>query len=411
MPVVEIEPGQAGVTVLPPDPADVTIQASGSDQVVLRWAIPQTALNTDKFIALIRQASQTDGTATWPNSTLLRKVEARTNYASLPLIEGEYLVKFESEFGQRSANAKSAVISLPAPIPRLDIQTRREDQDTPPFKGVKDGVFYDSDLDGLVLGGASTLSTVSTVDDVVDFDELSSVDDLSLIVAFGERLPSGEYYFENVLDLGGVFSVLFERKLTTRGIYPDALIDDRTEFIDRWSDVDGDLADNTSADLFFRTSDQATVDQFFLLEDGDFLLLEDGDKIETESDIDFGAWTPMESGRYTGRQFQFRTNLQTFASDQTPIVDELGFTVQLESRTESSATIASGAGAKTVTFAKAFYQAPGIGITSSNLAAGDYYEITSPSASQFTITFKNRFNIAIDRNFQYQATGFGTAET
>jgi hypothetical protein len=64
-----------------------------------------------------------------------------------------------------------------------------------------------------------------------------------------------------------------------------------------------------------------------------------------------------------------------------------------------------------VTFAKAFYQAPGIGITASNLAAGDYYEITSPSASQFTITFKDRFNAAIDRNFQYQATGFGTAET
>ena len=411
VPVVEIEPGQSGVTVLPPDPADVTIQASGSDQVVLRWAIPQTALNTDKFVAVIRQASQTDGTATWPNSTLLRTVEARTNYASLPLIEGEYLVKFESEFGQRSANAKSAVISLPAPIPRFDIQTRREDQDSPPFRGIKDGVFYDSDLDGLVLGGASTLSTVSTVDDVVDFDELSSVDDLSLIVLFGDRLPSGEYYFENVLDLGGVFSVLFERKLTTRGIYPDALIDDRTEFIDRWSDVDGDLADNTSADLFFRTSDQATVDQFFLLEDGDFLLLEDGDKIETESDIDFGAWTPMESGRYTGRQFQFRANLKTFASDQTPIVDELGFTVQLESRTESSATIASGAGAKTVTFAKAFYQAPSIGITAANLAAGDYYEITSPSASQFTITFKNFNNVAIDRNFQYQATGFGTEET
>ena len=64
-----------------------------------------------------------------------------------------------------------------------------------------------------------------------------------------------------------------------------------------------------------------------------------------------------------------------------------------------------------MTFAKAFYQAPGIGITASNLELGDYYEITSPSASQFTITFKNFNNVAIDRNFQYQATGFGTEET
>ena len=188
-------------------------------------------------------------------------------------------------------------------------------------------------------------------------------------------------------------------------------VDTCTALLDTWSDFDGELADDTTAELYFRTSDQATTDEELLLEDGSFFLLEDGtDKIQMESDIDFGAWTPMESGRYTGRQFQFMVELRTFRVDQTPLVDELGYTLQFDLRTESSATIASGAGAKVVTFADAFYQEPGIGITASNLASGDYYEVTSTSRTGFTITFFDSTDTAIDRNFQYQAVGYGTEQ-
>jgi hypothetical protein len=119
----------------------------------------------------------------------------------------------------------------------------------------------------------------------------------------------------------------------------------------------------------------------------------------------------MESGRFTGRQFQFKAELSAAHVDQTPLVDELGYTMQLESRTESSATTASGAGAKAVTFANAFYQEPSVGITAFNLASGDYYEVTSTTRTGFTVTFKNSSNAAIDRNFQYQAVGYGTEQT
>lgn len=397
-PVPGIDPSSPNRVLLPPDPDNATIQAT-ADQAILRWTIPPTELNTSKFIAIIRHTTQTDGTGEWPNSTLLRRVEARSNYAVLPLIEGEYLLKFESEEGQRSLNARSAVIDLPNPVPRLDIQVRREDQDSPPYQGNKVGTFYSTEYDGLVLDGDASF------DDVANVDQLSSVDFL------GTRLASGQYYFNNVLDLGGVFSVVFERKLTTRGLYPQELIDERNELIDRWTDVDGTVADDTTVDLWFRTSNQATVDDHLLLEDGGFLLLEDGGKIEMESNIDFGEWTPMESGRYTGRQFQFKAELQALHIDQTPIVDEIGYTMQMESRTESSATIASGASAKDVTFDKAFYQTPSISITAANLASGDYYEITSATRTGFVITFYDSGNAAIDRSFQYQATGYGTEET
>ena len=400
VPVSDIDPEDPDAVLLPPSPTDVTIQAIEGDQAILRWKIPPTGLNTTNFLAIIRHAPQLDGTGEWPNSTLLRNVKAQTNFAMLPLIEGEYLIKFEDEAGQRSATASSAVIDLPNPIPRLNIQVRREDQDSPPFQGDKVGVFYNTDYDGLVLDGDET------------FDDVGDLDDLDTMDFIGTRLSSGEYFFNNVLDLGGKFSVLFTRKLTTRGLYPKDAIDDRIELLDRWSDFDGDIPDDTSAELYFRTSDQATTDEELLLENDDFFLMEDGtDKIQMESDIDFGEWIPMESGRFTGRQFQFKCELTSDHTDQTPIVDELGFTMQLESRTESSATISSGFTAKSVTFTNAFYQAPSLGITASNLASGDYYEVTSVSGTGFTITFKNSSNVVINRDFQYQAVGYGTLET
>ena len=384
--------------IIPPSPIDVTIQATGNDQVILRWDIPGTNQNTDEFIAVIRHAPQTDGTGEWANSTLLRRVKARTNYALLPLIEGEYLVKFENNQAQRSSIARSAVLDLPNPIPRLSIETRREDLDVPSFQGDKVDVFYNSEYDGLILDGDRRF------DDVVDVDALSDFDFI------GNLLSSGRYYFNSVLDLGGVFNVLFERNLSVRGLYPANAIDKRNELIDRWTDFDGALADDTTANVFFRTSNQATTDEELLLEDADFFLLEDGNKIQMESDIDFGPWIPMESGRYSGRQFQFKVELQSFHSDQTPLIEELGYVMQLESRTESSATIASGEAAKAVTFTNAFYQEPNVGITAFNLATGDYYEVTSTSRTGFTVTFYNSSNTAVDRNFQYQAVGYGTQQ-
>ncbi len=399
VPAPDVDPDDEDGVIRPPIPRDVTIQAIEGDQAILRWKIGPTGLNKNNFLAIIRHASEVDGTGEWPNSTLLRDVKAQTNSATLPLIEGEYLIKFQDENGQRSLEAASAVIDLPNKLPRLDIQVRREDQDSPPFQGEKVDVLFSDEYDGLVLDGDEEF------DDVVDLDELSDFD------FFGTRLAAGEYFFNNILDLGGVFSVLFTRKLTTRGLYPANSVDDREELIDRWSDFDGLIPDDTSADVYFRTSNQATVDEQLLLEDDDFFLLEDDNKIEMESDIDFGPWIPMESGRFTGRQFQFKCELSSTHIDQTPVVDELGFTMQMEVRTESSTTIASGAAAKVVTFTNAFYQEPSIGITASNLASGDYYEVTSASGSGFTITFYDSSNTAISRNFQYQAVGYGTEQT
>lgn len=408
VPVPDVNPDNPNAVLLPPVPSDVTLQAIEGDQVILRWKIPPTGLNKNNLLALIRHAPQVDGTGEWPNSTLLTEVTAQTTSVVLPLIEGEYLVKFQDENGQRSPSAASAVIDLPNALPRLNIDTRREDLDLPPFQGNKDGVFYSEEYDGLVLDGDADFDSLTDVNTLTTSErQYETIDDM-----VGTRLAAGEYFFRDTLDLGGVFNVVFTRKMTSSGLYPEDTFDDRIELIDRWSDIDGDIPDDTTADMYFRTSDQATVNEQLLLEDGDFFLLEDGtNKIEMESDIDFGDWVPMESGRFTARQFQFKAALASSHIDQTPVVTELGYIMQMESRTEKSVTILSGAAAKVVTFTNAFYEEPGIGITAFNLDTGDYYVVSSASRTGFTIAFFNDSGDPISRQFQYQAVGFGTEQT
>ena len=89
------------------------------------------------------------------------------------------------------------------------------------------------------------------------------------------------------------------------------------------------------------------------------------------------------------------------------MVDELGYEILFQNRTESVATTSGGSNPKVITFDKAFYQTPNLGITASNMATGDYYVISSQSRTGFSITFFNSSNSAIDRAFAYHANGFG----
>ena len=50
---------------------------------------------------------------------------------------------------------------------------------------------------------------------------------------------------------------------------------------------------------------------------------------------------------------------------------------------------------------------PSVGINAQNMASGDYFEVSSISGTGFTVHFKNSSNASIDRNFTYQAVGFG----
>ena len=43
------------------------------------------------------------------------------------------------------------------------------------------------------------------------------------------------------------------------------------------------------------------------------------------------------------------------------------------------------------------------------MASGDFFELSNISGTGFTVHFKNSSNNSVDRNFTYQAVGFGKA--
>tara|TARA_B100001093_G_scaffold142651_1_gene135094 strand:- start:3737 stop:4876 length:1140 start_codon:yes stop_codon:yes gene_type:complete len=375
----------------------MSIQVTTTNEVILKWKFPTDfGGNPEEFTAIIRHSTFTDGTALWPNSTFLREVSATTDYVIMPLVNGTYMVKFKDAEGDKSDTALKHIINIPDERPKLLVQTRREDTDSPPFQGQFNDVFYSSQYDALVLDNDDL------IDDKVDFEEgyLGSID-------FGAELfPSGEYFFKDKVDLGGIFTVEFKRILKTRGLYPNNTIDLHFTNIDEWTDFDGDLPDETNCVMQFRKSNDAPTDDEIEDENTEFILLEDGNKFSQEDSQTYDDFIPMENGRFTGRIFQFKADLSSNFTDQTPLVDELGYQILFDNRTESASTT-SGAGAKAITFDKAFYQTPKIGITASNMATGDYYVISSETRQGFSITFFNSSNAAIDRTFAYHANGYG----
>ena len=92
----------------------MSIQVTTTNEVILKWKVPSNwSGNAEELVAVIRHSSLTDGTALWPNSTLLREVSATTDYVILPLVNGTYMVKFKDTEGDKSATALKHIINIP----------------------------------------------------------------------------------------------------------------------------------------------------------------------------------------------------------------------------------------------------------------------------------------------------------
>lgn len=392
----------------PPDPEEVTLEPAGKDQVIVRWSPTANGENLDEFVAVIRHSGKTDGTGVWYKSNLLRKVEARTTYASLPMLEGEYFVKFENNQGVRSLKAASAVIDLPDQLPLFNYESIQAAISG--FPGIKDGVYYDDGFDGLVLDGDASFD-----DEVSDLDGLTA----NIDSIFGTQRTSGTYYFAMGFDFGAKYSPLFKRTLDSVGIYRTNTFDDRLDLIDTWSDFDGEIADDVNVQIYLRTATSALdpTDDFVDTEDGSSLQLETEDNFLNDSNLNYGPWVPLENTSFTGRYFQFKAVLTTDHVDQSPSVEGLAIDVKFERRTEASEkVIESGYGTKSEDFEYPFYTDANtdvsVGIIAYDMQPNDYFVLTEPTSTGFTVTFKGGASgtTLINRRFRYTAVGYGTKQ-
>ena len=214
----------AGKTAIPGNVQNLTLEPLNYNSARLRW---DETVDLDVKVSgkvHIRHSNLTDGSATWTNSTdLIAAIAGSATEATVPLLEGEYLVKFEDDGLRKSATEASVVVDQPVSQTFFGVKTQREDQITPtPFSGTKTDTTYNSTYDALIL----------------DSDGLTA--------------GTGEYAFADTLDLEAVYSLDLERRLVARGIYPADLWDSRTANIDTWLDIDGGVVDQVNAELYVR---------------------------------------------------------------------------------------------------------------------------------------------------------------
>ena len=369
-----------GKTAPPSDITNLTYEPISDKEIRLRWdAVPDQDVRAGGRIH-IRHTPKTDGSGTFQDATdLVFGLSGASTEKIVSLLEGEYILKTQDDGDRFSTGETSLVIDLPEAQPKLLVQARREDQDSPKFQGSKTNVGFDSGTNSISLAG------VGNFDDSTDIDSETSIDDI------GGVASTGTYLFNETLDLGAVFSLDLRKLIQTDSVYSSDLIDSVTD-IDARQDFDGTASVDTNAEIFVQTSQDASS---------------------------YSDFQKFANGTFKGRAFKFKCVLTTNDTNQDIRVSQLGYFAEFQRRTEqSTTTIASGAGAKSISFNSPFFTGtsallgansnpPAIGITAFNMASGDFFELSSITGTGFTVHFKNSSGSSVDRNFNFTAIGFG----
>jgi hypothetical protein len=364
-----------GKTAPPADVLGVSLLAIDEASAIISW---ERATELDVLLGgkvLIRH-NVAIVTPTWEASQdIVPAAAGSQTQKQVPLLEGSYLLKFEDDFGNRSINAIAVVVDLPIPQARFAVKTYAEDQETPPFSGNVTGMYYDPELDGIVIDSGQLIDTLATDG---NFDALSTID------VIGGVNPAGEYEFGSSWDMGSVFDVNIRRRFVARPILPGQLFDDNTLLIDEWPQIDEDNLDRVNAEMYVRTTNDDPA----------------GTPV-------YGDWNQFANAIVRGRGFQFKTIATSNDPSVNILIDELGVEMELQLYTEQSAVLTSGAGTYAATFPYSFYQPPNIGITANNMATGDFFLITAVTRFGFTVEFKNSAGTSVSRQFSYTAVGYG----
>ena len=449
-----------GKTALPQDVTNLRIEPISDQFVRLRFDKATDVDVVHGGNVVVRATNLGDGSGTFTNSVdVIPALPGNVSESIVPnIVTGEYILKFRDDGGRLSSGESSVIVNSPDPTPKLSVLVDREDNDSPPFGGTKVDCFFSDDVNGLVLGSLDELDGVSDFDAIADFDFLGAVD-----------ITGGSYEFANTLDLGGKQPLRLRRHFVTQGFYPNDLIDKRTANIDTWSDFDGATAVDVGASLLVATTDldpdlstSATYGQSGTTititksshgySVGDFVVIDftagsatDGNyeivsvpssstftvtsatsaTISSGTACTYGAnfsrFNPFVNGTYVGRGFKFRCEMDSDDPAQSIEIDQLGYTAELERRTEQRSNISSGTSGSglDITFDQTFFtgqagtsvgagtQLPSIGITANDLSANERFELTSITGSGFNIKFLNAGNAVQDKTFSYTAVGFG----
>lgn len=364
-PLVITNQNVIGATDSPDDVTGFTVNINGQT-AHLTW---DAVGNIDLSHYRIKFSPDVAGDATWASSVdLILKVSAPATSITVPALVGTYLIK-AVDFGGRESTNEALVISTIAELEGRNVVATLAEE--PDFLGAGTGV-----------GATGTSIRLSGADSIDDWDNMDDVDNADI----GEHglVNSGTYSFFNSLDLGEVYTSKITADIEVYGVN----IFDNMDFwinFDLIEDFDSAVDPSTYAvQLQVRTTND-----------------------DPAGSPTWSVWKNFVIGDYTARAFQFQALLYSFAYGVTPEIYVLNVVVDMPDRIESQRSLASLTAGSAVAFPNAFKAAPAVSITAQNMVSGDYYTITSVSATGFSIRFFNSGGTGIVRNFDYLAKGYG----
>ena len=361
------EPALANYTVqgLGAAPADITglsLVPISDTQAILSWdQVSELDVQLGGRI-IVRHDPRAITAAEWNRSNrVVDGVSGTSTQKQVPLLAGTYFVKAEDYLGNRSENAVGVEVTLPASEAQLNVKTWEEHSLATPFNGAKINCSFDAGENALVLDPDLYVALDYAVDLYYEIDGIA------------------EYTFQDYFDLGSTFDTVLRRRILSRPSATTGLLFDSATGL---FDAAEGLFEQTSSDsVNVSTYVRTTTD-------------------DPGGSPTWGPWNEFVAGVVQGRGIQIKSRLRTKNANVNVAVDELGATLDLTRRTETG----SGTSGTAVTFANAFYQAPEVIITPTNLGANGSVTLTK-TATGFTATLTSATSSA----FTYTATGFGRA--
>jgi predicted phage tail protein len=305
--------------------------------------------------------------ATWDTALdLINEAAGSATTITLPLQSGIYFAKFVDSSGNQSQDATS-IITNSVNIQALNFVEVLTGQ--PDWLGDKVNTQYYADLNGLLLASSDAWDSA----ELMDSDELMD---------FGGGVYASGTYGLGIIDLVNVQTSRISTMINARGI--DFLDNwDSSELIDSTEPVDGDVVNDVSAFIYYRsTNDDPALSPVW------------------------SDWQSTTLADVTGRAFEFELRLQSDSNYHNILVEEASAQVDMPDRIESGDNIVSGLTPYVVTYGLPFIINPALALSIENMDTGDYYELSAKDEEGFTIAFFDVGSNPISRTFDYIAKGY-----
>jgi hypothetical protein len=235
----------------------------------------------------------------------------------------------------------------------------------------------------------STVSSINAYNDLVLADNIFGQTDQANYKIEGDVPTVGYYYFtDQSLDLGALYTSRVTGSISSTGVSVKDLFDIATGYFDSTSGLfDGTDISDTNAVIETRiTQDDPT------------------------GTPTWGAWSPFFIGDYFARGLEFRAKLTSSNTSHNVQIDELTVTVDMPDQIKRNAGVTSSSGTnngtEVITYATPYKIVPTVGITLQDANTGDYWTISSSTASGFTVTFYNSSSTATQKTFNWMSSGY-----